>query len=357
MEKLHADIAAKQAAAEKPVKKIAPPKAAGALNKKRPGALAAATEAATKPKESPVPKTIKKNGSKAASAAAAQQASPAPPAAARPSAPSTPVQTPAPAAQVMTPVVQSNPVNNEPTLFRRGEMVWYQQDPAWRIGIIRQVGAAPANAYTIIPLGHSLLKMQDLVKQQAQMRPFLTFSVPGVGIESIQSKIFSEVQWQELIASAQGRSELIGLEASKMAALEIDSSWSVFNRLPADPTQPRNQSRYDGVFLGAEMIRRGDPVRNKDKSKGTLLEVSEILVTTTTSVPNPGAPANTLPTTQDILTFRGVEFEAALVPEATHVPKQPQGAIFSKDTVFRTAAAKAGGQTQKCIWTVGSPSF
>lgn len=362
VERLQADIAAKQAPAQaaatatetRPAKKIAAPKTA-TTTKKKASAAAQAAEAGGKasPKEPAAPKTTKKTAaSKVASTPVARQASPAPAAAAAANTTLSSASTPAPASPATTAAPQSNLFNSEPTLFRRGEMVWYQQDPAWRIGIIRQVGAAPTHAYTIIPLGHALLRMPDLVKQQGQMRPFLTFSVPGVGIEAIQNKIFSEVQWQELINVYVGRSELVGLEASKMAAVEIDSSWSVFNRLPAEPTQPRNQSRYDGVFLGAEMIRRGDPIRSKDKSKGTLLEVAEIIVTTTTSVPNPGTPANTVPTTQDTLTFRGVEFEAALVPEQTHVPKQPQGAIFAKDTAFRSAAAKAGGANQKCIWTV-----
>lgn len=356
VERLQADIAAKQAAAEKPVKKAALPKPSAATKKK---AIAAAIEAGGKAptKDSAVSKTKKTPTAKITSTPVSQQASPVPAPAPAP-APATntalsSMPTPTSALQATAAAAaQYRMFNNEPTLFRRGEMVWYQQDPAWRIGIIRQVGAAPTHAYTIIPLGHSLLKMPDLVKQQGQMRPFLTFSVPGVGIEAIQNKIFSEVQWQELVNIYVGRTEILGLEASKMAAVEIDSSWSVFNQLPAEPGQPRNQSRYDGVFLGAEMIRRGDPIRCKDKTKGVLLEVAEIIVTSVTSVPTPGAPANMPSTTQDTLTFRGVEYEASLVPEQTFAPKQPQGAIFAKDTAFRSAAAKAGGANQKCIWTV-----
>lgn len=348
VERLQAELAAKQAAvaaAETRPKKVAAPKTAAVIKKKPAAATTTATEVGVKAsaKDPPPAKPPKRTPAfKVASTTVTRQASPVP-------AP-TPV-TAQGAAQTAAVVPAQVPVNNEPTLFRRGEMVWYQQEPAWRIGIIRQVGSAPTHAYTIIPLGHSLLRMPDLVKQQQQMRPFLTFSVPSVGIEAIQNKIFSEVQWQDLINNSAGRSELIGLEASKMAAVEIDSSWSVFNQLPPEPAQPRNQARFDGVFLGAEMIRRGDPIRSKDKSKGTLLEVAEIIVTSTTVVPRPGAPT-TPHTTQDFLTFHGVEFEAALVPEQAHVIKQPQGAIFAKDTAFRSAAAKAGGANQKCVWTV-----
>lgn len=366
VERLQAEVAAKQQAAA--------------------AAAAAPPPAETKPKKGAGSKTANMATKKKAAAAAAaaevigaKASAKDPTAAAKPNkrttaAPkttaSTPVAAPSPSSSAAPPAAAAQQllVNNEPTLFRRGEMVWYQQGPAWRIGVIRQVGAAPTHAYTIAPLGHALLLMPDLVKQQQEMRPFLTFSVPGVGLEDIPNTIFSEVPWQELINKHAHRDELVGLEASKMAALEIDSSWSVFNRLapqPQDPPAqqqqqqpPKNQTRYDGAFLGAEMVRRGDPIRHKDKSKGTLLEVAEIIVTSTTVVPAPGAGSSSSsttpqpPTRQDFLSFRGVEYEAALVPEPTYVTKQPHGAIFAKDTAFRSAAAKAGGANQKCVWTV-----
>lgn len=367
VERLQAEVAAKQqaaaaAAAPHPPAETKPKKGAGskttAMATKKKAAAAAAAEVI---------------GAKASAKDPAAGAKPTKRTAAAPkTAASTPVAAPSPSSSAAPPAAAAQQllVNNEPTLFRRGEMVWYQKSSAWRIGVIRQVGAAPTHAYTIAPLGHALLSMPDLVKQQQQMRPFLTFSVPGVGLEDIPNTIFSEVPWQELIKHA-NHAELVGLEASKMAALEIDSSWSVFNRLapqPQDPPaqqqqpQPKNQTRYDGAFLGAEMVRRGDPIRHKDKSRGTLLEVAEIIVTSTTVVPAPGAgPSSSSssttttpqpPTRQDFLSFRGVEYEAALVPEVTYVTKQPQGAIFAKDTAFRSAVAKAGGANQKCVWTV-----
>lgn len=266
-----------------------------------------------------------------------------------------PAPTPAPAAPARHPAL-----NDEPTLFRRGEMVWYQQGPAWRIGIIRQVGPEPAPTYVVVPLGHTLLSAVDVPKQQEQMRPFLTFSVPAINIATLQDSVFSQVDWQTLLnePAYAGRGEVVGLEASKLAALEIDGSWSTFNRLNPGPKQPKNQSLYGGVFLGAEMVRLGDPIRPKDKNRGSLLEVTEISVTVMTVAPNPADMANnTPPTTQYLLSFRGIEYEETLVPEQGRIAAQPQGTIFVKDTAFRTAAAKAGGAKQKCVWTVSGLLF
>lgn len=293
------------------------------------------------------PKAAKKSATPKAAAAAQAQAQAQAPAPA-------PVAAPTPSVQpAAVPAAPHPTINNEPTLFRRGEMVWFQQGPAWRIGVIRQVGAGQIPGYIVIPLAHSVLNLADVPKQQHEMRPFLTFSVPAISIPDLQNKTFPQIDWEALLKMNAQRPEFIGLEASKMAALEIDGSWSTFNRLNAGPKQPPNKTMYGGVFLGAEMIRLGDPIRHREKSHG-IMEVTEITVTTATSVPNPADPVNTMPTATYTLSFRGIEYEASLVAEKAALGPQPQGAIFVKDSAFRTAAAKATGAKQKCVWTIQS---
>lgn len=295
------------------------------------------------------PKTAKKSATPKTSAPATAPAPVSAPA---------PVTAPAPAPALSVQPAPANAaphpsINNEPTLFRRGEMVWFQQGPAWRIGVIRQVGTGQIPGYAVIPLAHSVLNLADVPKQQQEMRPFLTFSVPAISIPDLQHKTFPQVDWQALLQMNAQRPEFIGLEASKMAALEIDGSWSTFNRLNMGPKQPPNKTMYGGVFLGAEMIRLGDPIRHREKSHG-IMEVTEITVTTATSVPNPADPPNTMPATTYTLSFRGIEYEASLVAEKAALGPQPQGAIFVRDSAFRTAAAKVTGAKQKCVWTIQS---
>lgn len=291
-------------------------------------------------KKSAMPKTTASTPASAAAPATATAPAPAP----------TPTASVQPAA---TPAAPHPTVNNEPTLFRRGEMVWFQQGPAWRIGVIRQVGAGQVPGYVLTPLAHSVLNLADVPKQQHEMRPFLTFSVPAISIPELQNKTFPQISWEALLKMNAQRPEFIGLEASKMAALEIDGSWSTFNPLTPGPKQPQNKKMYGGVFLGAEMIRLGDAIRHREKSHG-IMEVTEITVTAASPVPNPADPANTMPAATYTLSFRGIEYEASLVAEKAALGPQPQGAIFVKDSAFRTAAAKATGAKQKCVWTISS---
>lgn len=255
------------------------------------------------------------------------------------------------------PVATNSPrhsVIDEPTLFRRGEMVWCQQiapQSGWRIGIIREVRLETGTAtppYVIIGLGHNSIDIPDSEREVQYLRPFLTFSVPGINHPNLAGRGFSHVNWEQALANPQYNREATGLEASKLAALEVDGSWSTFNKIPAGQKQAKTVTTYGGAYLGAEMIRLGDPIRNKNKSKEDLLEVTEIFVTETID-PGPGQQ-------QYELSFRGIEYGALLVPENAKIPVQPHGAIFTKDTIFRTLAAKAGGKKMKAAWQVSRHS-
>lgn len=255
---------------------------------------------------------------------------------------------------VPTPPATHPSWNNEPTLFRRGEMVWCQQLPpsaGWRIGVIREVRPeipTHATPYVIIGLGHSSIEIPDMERQVQHLRPFLTFSVPAISNPLPKDRSFSQVDWAQILTNPQFSREMVGLEASKLAALEIDGSWSTFNLLSAGPKQAKNISIYGGAFLGAEMIRIGDPIRHKDKNRDAILQVAEISVVENIN-PSPGQQRYELG-------FRGVEYEPFVVPENGKIPHQPEGAIFKKDTAFRTLAAKAGGKKMKCVWQVCAPT-
>ncbi|KAK1836497.1 transcription-silencing protein Clr2-domain-containing protein [Podospora conica] len=165
-------------------------------------------------------------------------------------------------------------------VFRVGELVWYKQQ-AWRLGLILSTVTKPNvqppyddNSYTFIiaPLGHSILNLKPVQKEAIDMRPFLTFSVPAVAIPELSSKTFESVDWQAFAIryaqdpDQQKRSlklQMVGLEASKMAARGINDMFSTFNKLGEALTPDRavRVTHYTGVYLGAEMVRIGDPVR------------------------------------------------------------------------------------------------
>lgn len=324
-----------------------------------------ATNLASKAPEAKAPKkkaaTTKKKATTAtdASSKSAKETAAAPAKPVKKATVSKPAQPPTPAAVAPpAPTAPADPpfVNKEPTMFRRGEMVWCQQvaGSGWRIGVIREIRPETASPYVVIGLGHSSLDIPDSERNLLQLRPFLAFSVPAISVPEIRDNDFSNVNWQGVLSNPQYTPEMIGLEASKLAALEIDGSWSTFNILKAGPKQPKNITMYGGVFLGAEMIRLGDPIRPKDKTRDTLLEITEISVTESMTQADPSDPTSI--STQYALAFRGIEYQAVLVDENGKIPGQPEGAIFAKDTAFRTMAAKAGGKRLKCVWQVSAAS-
>lgn len=335
-EKMDEQIAAMEATnlAPKAPEVKAPKKKAAATKKKATPAVDASSKTAKDAAAAPAKPTKKSTVTK-------------PPQATIPSA----VVPPAPTAPADPPFV-----NKEPTMFRRGEMVWCQQvvGAGWRIGVIREIRPESASPYVVIGLGHSSLAIPDSERNLLQLRPFLAFSVPAISVPEIRDNDFNKVNWQGVLSNPQYSGEMIGLEASKLAALEIDGSWSTFNILKAGPKQPKNINMYGGVFLGAEMIRLGDPIRPKDKTRDTLLEITEISVTESTVQTDPADPTSL--SNQYALAFRGIEYQAVLVDENGKIPGQPEGAIFAKDTAFRTLAAKAGGKKLKCVWQVSASS-
>ncbi|KAK0636864.1 transcription-silencing protein Clr2-domain-containing protein [Bombardia bombarda] len=166
-------------------------------------------------------------------------------------------------------------------VFRAGEMVWYKHQ-AWRLGLILAIQPKPNNltpnktdhdyAFLLAPLGHEMLKQQNVTKDVMDMRPFLTFSVPDVSFPELQDKSYPDINWKVFAQQKANESkpekmsqqmQAVGLDASKMAARYINDSFSTFNKL-REEVAPDGQSTvqtYTGLYLGAEMIHLKDAIR------------------------------------------------------------------------------------------------
>lgn len=195
-------------------------------------------------------------------------------------------------------------------IFRVAELVWFK-DRAWRLGIVMSIspktGAGSHNnptpddsqyIFTLAPLGHAGLRKPNAAKEASEMRPFLTFSVPDS--PHFQGKSFNDIDWTAEAekarqnspnpAKAQQDMEMLGLEASKVAARTINNCFSLFNK-QEDHRGPAasgfSMEFYGGVFLGAEMIVVGDSVRvtpppqlpsDGDDKPTTVMRVDEIVL-------------------------------------------------------------------------------
>lgn len=144
-------------------------------------------------------------------------------------------------------------------LYRIGELVWYTNGPSWRLGLITQ---SANGAHQVVPLGHNCFQQPLVAKKDAELRPFQAFTVPPVSIADFKGRTYDEIPWEVVLRNLtadQSRThrDVILLDASKLAALKIDLSYSLFGMLD----QQGGVSLHQGVFLGAERIEVGDTLR------------------------------------------------------------------------------------------------
>ncbi|KAI0971316.1 hypothetical protein F4678DRAFT_80443 [Xylaria arbuscula] len=148
-------------------------------------------------------------------------------------------------------------------LFRAGEVVWFKSNNSWRVGMI--LSSNPA--LSIIPFTHPLYRTQEVIKGEADIRPFLAFSIPQIndGLQEFKGQALAQIDWQTLqerfgAHTDASRREGLAIEATKLAAVRVDQCFSTFN-----PFQGSLQGydTFGGIFLGAEKICVGEAVRIK----------------------------------------------------------------------------------------------
>ncbi|TRX98298.1 hypothetical protein FHL15_000943 [Xylaria flabelliformis] len=171
----------------------------------------------------------------------------------------TPYQTP----EVTTSISQ-NPYptpHDHDALFRAGEVVWFKNNNSWRVGMILSSGST----LSIIPFGHPLYQTQAVTKEEADIRPFLAFSIPQInnGLQEFKGRALAQIDWQTLqerfgAHADPSRREGLAIEATKLAATRVDQCYSTFNPILESA---QNYDVFGGIFLGAEKICVGEAVR------------------------------------------------------------------------------------------------
>ncbi|KAF5666054.1 hypothetical protein FHETE_6423 [Fusarium heterosporum] len=168
-----------------------------------------------------------------------------------------------PVQQQSPPLAQASPqpiqwALKSPVLFRSGELVWYQNGNTWRLGVI---ASSTNGQHEVMPIGHGIVQQNNVTKTDGDMRPFYAFTVPPVTLPELKEKEYDGVSWESLFQnSADGnRREMLALDASKMAAVKIDYSYSLWSKLSEDP-RARTVTYY-GCFFGAERVEIGDAMR------------------------------------------------------------------------------------------------
>ncbi|KAI2624826.1 hypothetical protein GGS21DRAFT_493834 [Xylaria nigripes] len=151
-------------------------------------------------------------------------------------------------------------VHDHDSLFRAGEIVWYKYRNSWRLGMILISRAS----LTIFPFSHPLYPTREIIKEEADIRPFLAFSIPQINsaLQEFKGRAISQIDWKSLqerfdTLTDPNRQEGLAIEATKLAASRVDQCYSTFNPIQSEQIY----SVYGGVFLGAEKICIGEAVR------------------------------------------------------------------------------------------------
>ncbi|KAF4632327.1 hypothetical protein G7Y89_g5800 [Cudoniella acicularis] len=151
-------------------------------------------------------------------------------------------------------------------LYRPGELVWFDNSGAnWRLGVIakRQLQNDKPR-YLLQPLSNPFQHQPFQIKDdEGAIRPWLAWSVPNTTVPAIQNYTFDQVPWEQVVRGDHDQGQLrpdYVVDGSILAAKVIDSSYSLFDRIENALAGP-GEVHYNGMFLGAEKIWVGEPVR------------------------------------------------------------------------------------------------
>ncbi|CZT24327.1 uncharacterized protein RCC_10050 [Ramularia collo-cygni] len=161
--------------------------------------------------------------------------------------------------------------------YRPGEMIWFQRGQAWALGIITRRWGQPQpqntndHNYLVQPLSHPPLPSkpnypQTIIKtSELEMRPWIAWSVPRFTNEGLNNLSpppqYESTDWQALKDGRFGTGDL-EVDASILAAKMIDLSYTP--SIPTLNTTPHpgiTETHYTALFLGAEKLWIGDPIR------------------------------------------------------------------------------------------------
>ncbi|CZT46668.1 uncharacterized protein RSE6_07128 [Rhynchosporium secalis] len=183
----------------------------------------------------------------------------------------TPAPTPAPAPAKAKPMAQSPEQQYDSQaggayLYRPGEVVWWENQPAnnWRLGVIAKRGLYNYKPrYLIQPLSNPMEPQATrIIDKESSLRPWLAWSLPNTTVFALQNMPFESVPWDRVINQPPypGQVRDLVVDGSILAARSIDASYSFFDRNEKAVVGP-GEVHYNGMFLGGEKIWVGEPVR------------------------------------------------------------------------------------------------
>lgn len=198
-----------------------------------------------------------------------------------------------PATPKISPEQDFDRQENNPFVYRPGELAWFNKGNAWGLAVVcrRQItGSQPQ--YLLQPLSNPIQLAAPQARRHDQMRPWLAWSVPPTTFSKLKDMRFEDVPWDKVVRGdfrEPGHNGDAVVDGSILAARAVDASYSLFDRLNI-PTAA-GESHYSGMFLGGEKVWIGEPVRlnpttSPQRSDVLVLIVQRLIETSSSGLPN-----------------------------------------------------------------------
>jgi hypothetical protein len=212
-------------------------------------------------------------------------------------------------------------------MCRTGEVVWFfrPKTSAWGLGLVVRRWTVKDNSggktYLVQPLSHPFDHASpEAVTSDQNLKPWLAWSAPACTYPYLQQNPqlrYDQVDWNALLSGRYGEG-VPDVDASIMAAKAIDTTYTLFERIKSTPIPSGEERHYNGIYLGAEKIWRGDPVRIRLGMTGTdLMVVTDIIERITVN------PAQKTSSSQVWMTGDIYSYSTMSAPDPSKLPTPP----------------------------------
>lgn len=232
-------------------------------------------------------------------------------------------------------------------IYRPGELVWFNKGQAWGLSVVaKRQFLNDSPRYLVQPLSHPFRHPPYQIKdQEDQLRPWLAWSVPSTTHAEIANTPYDQVQWDRVLRGDFGRGDA-EVDGSILAAKVIDTSYSLFDRLEV-PTAA-GEVHYNGMFLGAEKIWVGEPVRLRVPGEDIVVLIIHKLI------------ERTAPPSTSTVTFIGDVYKFVQMPmpykSRAEWPTPDLPPRMVADLQFRNEVADAVNRGTWCEWRLLEPA-
>ncbi|KAI9662732.1 MAG: hypothetical protein M1831_002775 [Alyxoria varia] len=171
-------------------------------------------------------------------------------------------------------------LHHERFQHRGGEIVWFFKKPAWGLGVVTNREFKDFK-YRIQPLSYPGHNPQAAVCTHQQLRPWLAWSPPDFTSAVLNHAFttgqnpptFDSVDWTRYREGGYGSGDP-EIDGSILAVKSVESTFTPFDMTASD----RQGVHFNGIYIGAEKVWVGDPLRLRNSQYSTDLMVLHDIV-------------------------------------------------------------------------------